>query len=159
MNYFNGALKQSDIFFECTEDQLEAISKLCSSQIYQSGDFVFEENSRSDDLYIIAQGEINILVNPGLVSDQQDPDRKPVTIATLRRGQSFGEIALVDRGLRSAAVQISQDNTQLLRFSRDDLLALCEADPRLGYCLMRNLAVDLALKIRTADLRIRQALL
>jgi hypothetical protein len=36
---------------------------------------------------------------------------------------------------------------------------LCETYPQLGFRLMRNLAADLALKIRSTDLSIREQLL
>ena len=35
---------------------------------------------------------------------------------------------------------------------------LCETYPRLGYLLMRNLAADLAMKIRNTDLNMREQL-
>jgi CRP-like cAMP-binding protein len=159
MPRYHATLRQSDIFFDCTPDQLEALSGLCSELIYQDGDLIFDENSSSDELYLIARGEIEILVNPTLVSERMDPGREPVSIAKLRRGQSFGEIALVDRGLRSAAARAAQDQTLLLRIQRESLLQLCETDPNIGYLLMRNLAADLALKIRTTDLRMRKELL
>ena len=82
-----------------------------------------------------------------------------VTIATLRRGQSFGEVALVDQGLRSASARCAANGTQLLVIPRDKLILLCDTYPQLGYRLMRNLAADLALKIRSTDLRIREELL
>ena len=83
----------------------------------------------------------------------------PVTIATLRRGQNFGEVALVDQGLRSATARCAANNTQLLVIPRDKLIMLCDTYPQLGYRLMRNLAADLALKIRSTDMRIREELL
>jgi CRP-like cAMP-binding protein len=152
-------LKQADIFYQFTPTQLELVSNLCAEATYNTGEIILEENSDTDELYIIAQGEVEILVNPGLVSDQPDVRQEQVTIATLRRGQSFGEIALVDRGLRSAAVRAAQNNTRLLEIPRLKLMHLCDTYPQLGYRLMRNLAADLALKIRTTDLRIREALL
>ncbi len=159
MSGYTRILKQTDIFYEFTPTQLELVSNLCIEREYNTGDIVLEENSDSDELYIIAQGEVEILVNPGLVSDQPEVQREPVTIATLRRGQSFGEIALVDSGLRSAAARAAQNGTRLLIISRDQIMDLCDTYPQLGYKLMRNLAADLALKIRTTDLRIREALL
>lgn len=152
-------LKQVDIFYQCTPTQLELVADLCGEQTYQTGEVIFEENADSDELYIIAQGEIDILVNPALVSENPDEERDPVTIATLRRGQSFGEIALVDRGLRSATARSAQNNTRLLSIPRDKLILLCDTYPQLGYRLMRNLAADLALKIRSTNLRIREELL
>jgi CRP-like cAMP-binding protein len=159
MASFIRILKHADIFYKLSASQLDLVSAVCAEQSFKTGDIILEENSASDELYIIAEGEVEILVNPALVSDQPDIVRDLVTIATLRRGQSFGEIALVDRGLRSAAVRASQNNTRLLVIPRDRLMQLCDTYPNLGYRLMRNLAADLALKIRTTDLRIRETLL
>ncbi len=152
-------LKQADIFFELTPTQLELVASLCEERRLNTGDVVFEENTPSDELYIIAQGEVEIQVDPNLVGDDSSRQIGPVTIATLRRGQSFGEIALVDQGLRSATARCAQHNTQLLIIPRDKLMSLCDTYPQLGYRLMRNLAADLALKIRNTDLRIREELL
>ena len=159
MRSSTAVLKQADIFYECSDEQLNQVLNISDQQIYHAGEFIIEENSSSDELYVIAQGEVEILLDPTLVSDQPTSARKPERIAKMQRGQSFGEIALVDRGLRSAAVRAAEDDTRVIVVPRDKLLLLCEADLRLGYTLMRNLASDLALKVRTTDLQIRQSLL
>ncbi len=151
--------KQTDIFYDLSQAQLELIQALCQERRCNAGDVVFEENTASDELYIIVQGEVDIQVDPALVGDANVKPTGPVTIATLRRGQSFGEIALVDQGLRSASARAAANNTLLLVIARDKLIGLCETYPQLGYRLMRNLAADLALKIRSTDLRIREELL
>jgi CRP-like cAMP-binding protein len=86
-------------------------------------------------------------------------EKKETAVARLRRGQSFGEVALVDEGLRSATARASQKDTRLLIIQREKLIILCETYPQLGYRLMYNLAADLAMKIRNTDLRIREQLL
>ena len=152
-------LKQSDIFFELTPTQLELVASLCQERRCKAGDLIFEENAASDELYLIAQGEVDIQVDPSLVSADEQKVGGLVTIATLRRGQSFGEVALVDQGLRSATARCSANNTQLFVIPRNKLIMLCETYPQLGFRLMRNLAADLALKIRSTDLSIREQLL
>ena len=149
-------LKQADIFYKLTPTQLEMISKLCEEKTFQAGEVIFFEGTTSDDLYILFQGEVDIQVNPALVSDQPADDFHPITIATFRRGQSFGEIALVDEGLRSARALCTQDHTHLIIVPRDRLMLLCGTYPDLGYRLMRNLAADLAMKIRNTDMQIRE---
>ncbi len=151
-------LKQADIFYQVTATQLEMVANLCQERVYARGDTIVEEGTNSKELYIITQGEVDILVNPALVGGPNSPEGM-VTIATLRRGQSFGEVALVDEGLRSATVRATQKETKLLVIQRDKLLMLCETYPQLGYRLMYNLAADLAMKIRNTDLRIRETLL
>lgn len=150
-------LKQSDIFYQFTQTQLELVANLCTEKTFQAGDIVFAENNSSKELYIIIQGEVNILVDPGIVGTEGKTLK--TIIATLRRGQSFGEIALVDEGLRSASAEAKNKDTRLLAIPRDKLIMLCETYPQLGYRLMYNLAADLAMKIRNADLRIREKVL
>ena len=152
-------LKQADIFFELAPTQLDLVASICQERKCDAGDVIFEENAASDELYIIVQGEVDIQVDPSLVGEDHTAVHKPVTIATLRRGQSFGEIALVDQGLRSASARCAANNTVLLVVASNQLLTLCETYPHLGFRLMRNLAADLALKIRSTDLRIREELL
>ncbi|MEP7355988.1 MAG: cyclic nucleotide-binding domain-containing protein [Anaerolineales bacterium] len=156
---FANSLKQADIFFELTPTQLEMVAALCEERRCKAGDIIFEENAASDELYIIAQGEVDIQVDPSLVGGEDMKSPGLVTIATLRRGQSFGEVALVDQGLRSATARCAANNTHLVILPRDKLILLCDTYPALGYRLMRNLAADLALKIRSTDLRIREELL
>jgi CRP-like cAMP-binding protein len=151
-------LKQADIFYQFTPTQLELVASLCKECTYTSGEIVVEEGASSSELYIITQGEVDILVNPPQAGKSGSPQGS-VTIATLRRGQSFGEVALVDQGLRSATVRATQNDTRLQVISRDKLVRLCETDPQLGYRLMYNLAADLAMKIRNTDFRIRENLL
>ena len=152
------SLKQSDIFFQFTPTQLELVANICHEVTYQKDDLIFKENTGSKELYIIIQGEVNILVDPSLISVTEDGIQNRI-IATMRRGQSFGEVALVDEGLRSASASAAQNETRLLIIPRDKLIMLCETYPQLGYRLMYNLAADLAMKIRNTDLRIREQLL
>jgi CRP/FNR family transcriptional regulator, cyclic AMP receptor protein len=152
-------LKQSDIFYQFTPTQLEMVANLCQEVVFQAGEIIFKENSSSQELYVITQGEVEILINPALVGALDKKSQTGSVVATLRRGQSFGEIALVDEGLRSASACAAQKDTRLLVISRDKLIMLCETYPQLGYRLMYNLAADLAMKIRNTDLRIREQLL
>lgn len=142
MNEFVTFLKQSDIFYQFTQTQLELVANLCQQKSFEAGETIFEENSTSKELYVIAQGEVNIIVDSGLVSHKKNAEK--IVIATLRRGQSFGEVALVDEGLRSATAQAKTKDTRLLVIPRDKLIMLCETYPQLGYRLMYNLAADLA---------------
>lgn len=152
-------LKQADILYQMTPTQLEMVGTICQERAYNAGEIIFPEGAGSDELYIIIQGEVKIVVKPTLINN--DPHRQPSTntIASLRQGQSFGEVALVDRGLRSATALAAQNNTRLLVIPSNRLLQLCETYPQFGYRLMHNLAADLALKIRNTNLRFREELL
>lgn len=149
-------LKQADIFYELSNTQLELVASICTDKTYQNGELIFEENTPGTELCIIADGEVEIQVNPATLGKKDDGGS--YTIATLRRGQSFGEVTLVDEGLRSASARASQQDTHLLAIPRAKLMLLCDTYPQLGYRLMRNLAADLAMKIRHTDLQVREVL-
>jgi len=151
-------LKQADIFYELTNTQLELVASICREIEFQKGDIIFEENTPGDELYVIVDGEIEIQVNPAMVGKDGDADGGAQTIATLRRGQSFGEVSLVDEGLRSAQARSSQPGARLIIIPRNKLMLLCDTYPQLGYRLMRNLAADLAMKIRHTNLEVREKL-
>ena len=158
MSEFVNFLKQANIFYHFTPTQLEMVANLCQECTYGKGETILEESSNSKDLYIIMEGEVDVLVNPALVGGSEAAQGE-VIIATLCRGQSFGEVALVDEGVRSATCRAAQESTRLLVIPREKLIALFEIYPSLGYRLMYNLAADLAMKIRNTDLRIRKSLL
>lgn len=148
-------LKQSDIFYQFTPTQLEMVGNVCQEVLFNANETIFQENSSSNELYVIVQGEVDILINRITAGN----GKNETAVARLRRGQSFGEVALVDEGLRSASARAAQKDTRLLVIQRDKLIMLCETYPQLGYRLMYNLAADLAMKIRNTDLRIREQLL
>ena len=145
-------LKQSDIFYQFTPTQLELVANLCQEVTFSKGEMIFEENSSSKELYVIASGEVKILIN-------SSSGKKGTVVAILRRGQSFGEIALVDEGIRSASARATEKDTRLVVIPRDRLIMLCETYPQLGYRLMYNLSADLSMKLRNTDLRIREQVL
>ncbi|HTX91106.1 MAG TPA: cyclic nucleotide-binding domain-containing protein [Anaerolineales bacterium] len=158
MSDLTNFLKQADIFYQVTPAQLEMIANICQERTFAAGEIIVEEGAGSKELYIITGGEVEILVNPALVGKVETSEGM-TPIATLRPGQSFGEVALVDEGQRSATVRAVHKNTRLLVLSRDKVIMLCETYPQLGYRLMFNLAADLAMKMRNTDLRIRETLL
>lgn len=148
-------LSLTDIFDTFSPTQLELVASICEADTYNQGDILLSENESSTELYVIARGGVEILMNPSIVGANLT-EGEVVSLTELRQGQVFGEVALVDQGIRSATVRVSQNNTLLLRIPRDRLMFLCDTYPELGYKLMKNLAADLAFKIRNTDLTIRQ---
>ena len=151
-------LASVDIFSDLTKEQLAKIEGVCQVKTYGKDEIIFEENNPSKEFYIIADGEIDIQLDPDLVSSKGD-QHEPVTILSLRRSQSFGEVALVDQGLRSATVKSVSEDCKLLMITRDDFMRILNEDVRMGFIVMQNLAADLCFKIRTTNMMVREALL
>jgi CRP/FNR family cyclic AMP-dependent transcriptional regulator len=144
-------LRGSELFNNLFQTQLEMIESICHECRYHEEDWIFEEFSRGSELYLILEGEVEIIVSLKNGASNKSKDQSFQVIASLQRGQSFGEMALVDRGLRSAGAKACKKNTVLLCIPRDEIMMLCDAYPDLGYQVMHNLAVDLAQKIRSSN--------
>lgn len=148
-------LSQADLFDNLTEEQIEKIAVITEAATLPKGFVLIEEKDTSDALFIVASGSVEIWLNPAMVSAEGD-DAQPVKVAELMAGQVFGEMALVDQGMRSATAITTQSNTFVLRLPRKELIHLCDTDIELGYKIMKNLAADLALKMRNTGLTLRQ---
>lgn len=149
-------LSVTEIFHDFSETQLALVAALCEPETYQKGDVILQEYDTSKALYVIGLGGVEIVMSPSLVGDANQQGTEAVVLTQLHQGEIIGEVALVDEGTRSATVRVSEDNTYLLEIPRDSLMQLCETYPELGYKLMKNLAADLAFKIRNTDLTVRQ---
>ena len=74
-----------------------------------------------------------------------------VEVATLTDGQSFGELALLDKGPRSATVVASSEMTVLVLGQREFSAVLDEV-PGIAHKLLRVLAIRLREAEAEADL-------
>jgi CRP/FNR family transcriptional regulator, cyclic AMP receptor protein len=151
-------LEKVEIFADLNQEQLKQIYALCREVVFFQGELIFAENSPSTEFYVILEGEVAIQVNPNIITDKKD-EHKPGTIAVLFPGQSFGEVALVDQGLRSASAVCNSMYCKTLVIKREDFMSLFRSDPSMGYTVMTNLAADLCTKIRLSNLNLRAGLL
>ena len=141
----------SEIADGLTPEQLVQLAALGQMRAYAAGDLICDEHERSDELYIVGGGTVEVWLDPASIGDQTSAPRK---IASLQAGQTCGELALLDGGVRSARLRAGPHGARLMAFTCAELLALCEADTAIGYRLMRNLAGALALRLRLQDMQL-----
>src|SRR5690606_6237763 len=97
-------------------------------------------DSPGDQMYVIAEGQVEIFT-----SAEKQAQRAAVCLG---EGQAFGEVALLDRGNRSATVLSAQDGTTVYAIPRDRFLAICQQDTALGFVMTRNIVLVLSFKLR-----------
>ncbi len=139
-------LETIDIFVDLNPEQLKKIYAICTEKVCSKGTIIVKENTPSTEIYLILEGEAEVIVGINSLLRNIREQR----ISVLQRGQSFGEIALVDQGLRSATVRCYSDTCRLLEISRNDLMNLFSENTDIGFVVMFNLACDLSLKMRQA---------
>lgn len=138
-------LKQLDIFDGLDDADLARVAELCQSVAVPAGEVIVTIGEPAQVFYLVRQGTVEI--------STQRPNGSAAdgVCLTLGRGQMFGEMALVDRGARSATARALTDVLMYV-IRCDQFLDLCEQWPRLGYHVMRNIAADLSFKLRQRNL-------
>ncbi|HEU4322863.1 MAG TPA: cyclic nucleotide-binding domain-containing protein [Roseiflexaceae bacterium] len=154
IEYAIRTLGDSELAEGLSPDQLARLATIGTARQHNPGEVIAAEHERTDELYIIEAGSVEVWLDPSNIGDDIGPERQ---IATLQAGQTCGELALLDGGLRSAQLRAGAHGTRLTAFSRDALLQLCEADTTIGFRLMRNLAAALALRLRLQSMRLYSA--
>lgn len=106
-----------DLFFptDITQMRVFRTEKVDRSH-YHKGAWIFHEGEIGDSFYVIEKGEVDI------TKDQGD-GKEPLVLATLKEGDSFGEIALLKKVARTAGARCKTP-VDCLTMSRTDFQAL-----------------------------------
>ncbi|HVS20596.1 MAG TPA: DUF1003 domain-containing protein [Pyrinomonadaceae bacterium] len=99
------------LFKRLEPHELEHLAEEVDQVQFKAGEVIFNERDHGDALYVVDQGEVRIWV--------LDEDVQDVTLAELKPGEFFGELAVLDRGERSTSATAMVDTT-LHRLSSDD---------------------------------------
>jgi len=105
------SLSRVPLFKRLDAAELEHLAEEIDQVNYQAGETIFNEHDRGDALYILEEGTVRIWI--------YDEDVKDVTLAELKPGDFFGELAVLDRGERSSSATAITD-IHLHRLSSDD---------------------------------------
>ena len=138
-------LGQVEIFQHLSKATLERLASRVRSVSLVDG-HIFEENEPTDGLYIITSGMVRVTKPAGTGEVEVD-------LATLTRGDFFGEIGLIDGLPRSAKVTAMQP-TECYFLPRPVFLAALRESPEIALSLLPALTR----MVRNADV-IAQTLL
>ncbi len=136
-------LKLVELFHGLDDSQLDSVASISTEKTFGNKDLVFEQGSIGDALYIISEGQVEVQV--------ETSKGKSYAAIYLGKGQVFGEMALVDKGPRSASIVAVEDGTKLFCIGTQDFNDLCKSNTDIGYVMMRNIAQDLSFKLRHWD--------
>jgi uncharacterized membrane protein len=105
------SLARVPLFKRLEPHELERLAEEIDQVNFKAGETIFNEHDRGDALYILEKGAVRIWV--------YDEDVKDVTLAELKPGEFFGELAVLDRGERSSSATAIVES-HLHRLSSDD---------------------------------------
>jgi CRP-like cAMP-binding protein len=124
-------LKGVKLFETMTADQLRIMSNISREIQVAAGAILFEKGDPCDYLYVIVEGQIEIISDPGASHEE--------TFAVLGPTACFGEMALFGNQGRSAAARAVRD-TSLLGIEKDPLILLVQEHPTIAIAIIEQLA-------------------
>lgn len=104
------SLARVPLFKRLEPHELEHLAEDVDQVNYAAGETIFNEHDLGDGLYVVETGSVRIWV--------MDEDVTEVTLAELKPGDFFGELAVLDRGERSSSATAIAD-THLHKLSSD----------------------------------------
>jgi CRP-like cAMP-binding protein len=133
------------MFSNLNEDELQQVANICVEKRAAEGELILQQDTTGTEMYIVAEGSMDVFVETG---DEIH------SLVVLGKGQVIGEMALIDQGHRSASVRAMKNGATLYLIESKQFFELCNTNHRIGFIVMRNLAIDIAFKLRHRNLTI-----
>ena len=128
-------LDKTDLFGTLPPDLLEELRGRTALAKFRRGETIFHQGDPGDSLYIIESGSVKIVL-------PSPEGEEGAIIATLLRGDFFGELALLD-GAPHSATAVAIEPTEALVLRRDRFDELVENEPALRRALFASLVMEL----------------
>ncbi|MDQ3646190.1 MAG: Crp/Fnr family transcriptional regulator [Actinomycetota bacterium] len=123
-------LAQTQIFGELSPLALASVADRAIDRSYKKGQLIFHEGDLGDSLFVIVGGVVKVVVT----SEEGDE----MVLVTLRAPETFGELAVIDGGPRSASAETLEPTTVLV-VTRSILLEVLREHPPITEALLRSL--------------------
>jgi len=135
-------LREIGLFGALSDEVLEHLSKNLQQRRVQAGTTVFQEGDAAHDMFVVLDGEVEVL--------KKSRRGRVQRVAILGPSDAFGEMSIIDVQPRSATVRALAP-TRLLRIAAEDLDSLYRHDVKSYAIVVLNVARDLSRRLRVTD--------
>ena len=137
-------LKTFKLFSRLPDEELACLAGVMEEKIFPAGTVILQEGDPGDHMYLLLEGTVEVLKTT-LFGD-------PYVTASLKDSYhcSFGEMALIDQGTRSATVRAKTD-CRTLALSAEEFQRFCRAYPAIGVELLMAVSATLVRNLRAEN--------
>ena len=139
-------LKKLNLFSELNFSAIKELTLLADERLFHKGEIIFEESTTGKSIMVIVSGEVRITQRARISGEE--------TLTVLKKGDFFGEMALLEDLPRSATA-IAHSDTFMLEINREKFLRFIEKDTASGVKILFTLAKILSARLREADIKIK----
>lgn len=134
---------ESRLFRGLEDQQIQQVIEIMQVVEMEKGELVMKEGSVSDEVFIIWDGEVDVL-------KKEKESGEYFHLATLSGGESIGEMSLLDNEPRSASVVASKDST-LLKIGMSDLNSISSGNDSVSARIKINFAREMGRRLRKTN--------
>jgi len=134
-------LQRVSLFQDISRREFGALFQCLVARQYHGGEVLCREGDIGRALFILEEGEVEIY--------RKRPDGESRKIATLKAGDYFGEISLIDEQPRTATVTAVGAVRAYLLY-KTEIDKLLRVAPRIAAAIMTHLAALLAVRLRAS---------
>jgi CRP/FNR family cyclic AMP-dependent transcriptional regulator len=138
----NAQLRDVGLFGALSDEFLEHLVSTLSVVNILPGDNVFKEGDPAREMYVVLDGEIEVL--------KKSRRGRETRVAILGPNDCFGEMSIIDMQPRSATVR-ALGPARLLRITTEEMDALYRHDLKSYTLIVLNIARDLSRRLRVTD--------
>ncbi|MFL5881108.1 MAG: Crp/Fnr family transcriptional regulator [Actinomycetota bacterium] len=124
-------LARTELFCGIDEATRRRIAKHVAERVVEPGQCVFAQDEPGDRMYVLAEGAVKLFVS--------SRDGGIVELVRHRPPATFGEVALLDGGPRTASAEARERSTLLVVVTRPELLRLLRTEDQVAEALLRTL--------------------
>ena len=135
-------LKKTPLFEGITLSFFPKIAPFFEFVEYDEESTIFEEGDKWDYLYIIAEGTVPVLLNIEGIGVEE--------VAILKQYEFFGEMAILDKGVRSATT-VAKKGTKLLRVKGEKFYEFISESTPESVIILENLIKKISVRIRNTS--------
>jgi len=135
-------LAELDIFRGLSAAELKLLEPIVQAFRFERGDVIVREGSRARLFYVIAKGSVSISIPL--------PGERRKRIAGIGPGLTFGEMALLDGGRRSANV-VADETVTAYGLSVEKIRELSVAHPNIMIVILGNMTRSFSERLRRAN--------
>ncbi len=132
-------LAEIPFFAGIERSKLKLLAFTSQRQVFEPEQYLINQGDMADAAYMIVEGSVEIIVNTSLGLK---------TVATLRRGDLIGELALLCDAPRTASVKACE-KVSVLSIAKDTFLTLIQDNNEVSFSLTRILANRFETMMRT----------
>ncbi len=140
-------LQHMPVFGGIRADVLRFLLGLCPVVSVPASEFFFRENDQADSMFVLEAGTAAVLKSWG---------GRVYLLRTLKEGDCFGEMAIMDLFPRSASVRAVEDCTAI-RLSAANLYQVYAHDLEQFALIQMNMGREVCRRLRESDNRLLRA--